>query len=260
MMAHAAVTRASVGEVEWKTRIDLAACYRLLAHFGMTEMVSNHVSARVPGTEDILLNPFGFLYQEITASSLIRIDIAGNILHNPHADYSINQAGYVLHSAIHEARPEVGCVIHTHTPYGTALSTLECGLLPVSQSAMRFGKVAYHEFQGVVFDEDEKTALVRNLGDAEVMVLRNHGLAACGPTIAQAFNSMYRLERICQVQMIAMAANSPIRMPSEEVVKKSNGQYAGNRSAVGLPATPLGEMEWRAMLRLLDAQYPGYER
>lgn len=258
-MLNATDTRRLVGEVEWKTRVDLAACYRLLAHFGMTEMVSNHVSARIPGTEDILLNPFGFLYQEITASSLIRIDIAGNILHNPHEDYSINQAGYVLHSAIHGARPDVGCIIHTHTPYGTALSTLQCGLLPISQSAMRFATVAYHGFEGVVFDEEEKVALVRNLGGAEVMVLRNHGLVACGPTIAQAFNSMYRLERICQVQMIAMAANSPFTMPADEVIKRSNDQYAGNRSAVGLPSTPLGEMEWRAMLRLLDAKYPGYD-
>ena len=252
--------RPACSAAEWQTRVDLAAAYRLVAHFGMTDLVSNHISARIPGTEEYLLNPFGWLYEEMTASSLIRVDVAGNILHNPHESYSINQAGYVIHGAIHAARPDVGCVIHTHTTAGIAISALECGVLPISQSAMRFADIAYHDYQGVVFNESEKASLVRDLGSADVMVLRNHGLLACGRTIAQAFNSIYRLERVCQIQAMAMACNSPILRPSPEVVALSNRQYAGNKSAVGLPATPLGEMEWPAMLRMLDHHNPGYDQ
>ena len=260
MRAVPALPRPDVSDIEWRTRVDLAACYRLVAHFGMTDLVSNHISARIPGTEEILLNPFGWLYEEITASSLIRIDVAGNILHNPHPDYSINKAGYIIHSAVHEARPDVGCVIHTHTTAGIAISTLECGVLPISQSAMRFADIAYHDYQGVVFNEDEKTSLVRDLGTRNVMVLRNHGLLACGATIAQAFNSIFRLEKVCQIQWMAMSCNSPMIRPSPELVALSNRQYAGNSSAVGLPATPLGEMEWPAMRRLIDHHNPGYDQ
>jgi len=251
---------ADASEAEWRTRVDLAACYRLVAQFGMTDLVSNHISARIPGTEDFLLNPFGWLYEEITASSLIRIDVRGNILHNPHTRYSINKAGYIIHGAVHEARPDVGCVIHTHTPAGIAVSALQCGILPISQSAMRFADIAYHDYEGVVFNEDEQERLVRDLGGRDVMVLRNHGLLACGATVAQAFNTIYRLERVCQIQLLAMAANSPLIQPAADLVKLSNRQYAGNQSAIGLPSTPLGEMEWPAMLRLLDRHNPGYEQ
>ncbi|NML44829.1 class II aldolase/adducin family protein [Ramlibacter sp. G-1-2-2] len=254
------IPRPDCSEEEWKTRVDLAACYRLVSLFGMTDLVSNHISARIPGTEEILLNPFGWLYEEITASSLIRIDVAGNILHNPHARYSINNAGYIIHSAVHEARPDVGCVVHTHTPAGIAVSALQCGILPISQSAMRFADIAYHDYEGVVFNESEKGRLVADLGARDVMVLRNHGLLACGATVAQAFNSIYRLERVCQIQLLAQAANSPLIQPSAELVRLSNQQYAGNKSSLGLPATPLGEMEWPAMLRLLDKHNPGYEQ
>jgi ribulose-5-phosphate 4-epimerase/fuculose-1-phosphate aldolase len=252
--------RPNVPQAEWRVRVDLAAAYRLVAHFGMTDLVGNHISARIPGTEEFLLNPFGWLYEEITASSLIRIDVAGNILHNPHENYSINQAGYVIHSAVHEARPDVACVLHTHTPAGPAVSALECGILPISHSSMRFARIAYHAFEGVAFNVGEKERLVQDLGDCDVMVLRNHGLLACGASIAQAFNSIYRLERICQIQLLAMSANSPLIWPSAELVRLSNQQYAGNKSAVGLSATPLGEMEWPAMLRLLDYHNPGYDQ
>ena len=247
-------------EQEWQVRVDLAACYRLVAHFGMSDLVSNHISARIPGTEHVLLNPFGYLYDEITASSLIRIDVAGNILHNPHSRYSINRAGYIIHSAIHAARPDVGCVIHTHTPAGMAVSALQCGILPITQTAMRFARVAYHDYQGVAFNEEEKATLVQDLGDAEVMVLRNHGLLACGGSIAQAFNSIYRLEKICQTQLLAMAANSPLNAVSPELVALSNRQYLGNTAAVGHKPVPFGEMEWPAMLRLMDRVNPGYDQ
>ncbi len=245
--------------VEWQTRVDLAACYRLVAHFEMSDLVSNHISARIPGTEDeILLNAFGMMYEEITASSLIKVDLAGNILENSNSGYSINRAGYVLHSAVHEARPDVVCALHTHTAAGVALSTLKCGILPISQSSMRFAKVAYHDFEGVAFEPSEKARFAADLGDCDVMVLRNHGLLSCGASIAQAFNSMYRLEKICQIQLMAMACNSEFNLPCDEVVRKSNQQYANNPSALGLKPTPFGVMEWPAMLRMLDRRDASY--
>lgn len=246
---------------EWATRVDLAACYRLVAHFGMSELISNHISARVPGTHDqFLINPFGLMYEEITASCLIRVDAAGRVLHNPTPGLGINRAGYVIHSAVHEARPDAGCVIHTHTPAGIAVSTLRCGILPICQSAMRFARIAYHDFEGVTFDEDEKQRLVRDLGDAEVMVLRNHGLIALGAGIPQAFNNMFRLERICQIQQMAMACHTDILMPSPESIARANQAYAGNHSSMGggAAAQALGVMEWPAMLRLLDRRDPSY--
>lgn len=250
---------ASFSPDEWETRVDLAAAYRLVDHFGMTDLVSNHISARVPGRHgEILLNAFGMLYEEITASSLIKVDLAGNVLHNPHQDYTINRAGYMIHSAVHEGRPDVGCVIHTHTVAGIAIASLECGLLPICQSSMRFARVAYHDFEGVAFEPGEKDRLVRDLGDCDVMILRNHGLLACGATIAEAFNSIYRLERACQIQAMAMACNSPINKVSDDLVRKANAQYAGNAVEMGRKPRPLGLAEWPAMRRLLDKRDPSY--
>ena len=244
---------------EWQTRVDLAACYRLVDHFGMCDLVSNHISARIPGTNnEILLNPFGMMYEEITASSLIRVDLSGNILHNPNPEFSINLAGYVIHGAIHEARHDVQCVAHTHTVAGVALSALKCGVLPISQSSMRFDRIAYHDFEGVALDADEKSRLVADLGDCEVMVLRNHGLLACGATIAQAFNSIFRLERICQTQMLAMSANTDLLIPPSDVVAKTHKQFGINTANMGKAPTPFGVMEWPAMLRMLDRRDPSY--
>jgi ribulose-5-phosphate 4-epimerase/fuculose-1-phosphate aldolase len=244
---------------ERETRVDLAACYRLVDHFGMTDLVSNHISARVPQRHnEILINPFGMMYEEITASSLIKVDLAGNVLHNPHADYSVNLAGYMIHSAVHEARPDVGCVIHTHTVAGIAIASLECGLLPVSQSAMRFADVAYHDFEGVAFEPGEKERLGRDLGQCNVMILRNHGLLACGATIAEAFNNIYRLERACQIQAAAMACNSPIIQIPPDLVRKAGAQYGANPVSMGRKPSPLGVTEWPAMLRLLDRRDASY--
>jgi ribulose-5-phosphate 4-epimerase/fuculose-1-phosphate aldolase len=245
---------------EWAMRVDLAAAYRLVDHFGMCDLVSNHISARVPGRHgEILLNAFGMMYEEITASSLIKVDLAGTVLHNPHQDMTINLAGYMIHSAVHEARPDVACVIHTHTPAGIAIASLECGLLPISQSSMRFARVAYHDYEGVAFEPGEKERLTRDLGDCDVMILRNHGLLACGATIAQAFNNIYRLERACQIQALTMACNSPIARVSPELVRKSNAQYAANPVAMGHAPRPIGLAEWPAMLRLLDRRDPSYK-
>jgi ribulose-5-phosphate 4-epimerase/fuculose-1-phosphate aldolase len=244
---------------ERETRVDLAACYRLVDHFGMTDLVSNHISARVPQRHgEILINAFGMMYEEITASSLIKVDLAGNVLHNPHADYTVNLAGYMIHSAVHEARPDVGCVIHTHTVAGIAIASLECGLLPVSQSSMRFADVAYHDFEGVAFEAGEKERLARDLGHRDVMILRNHGLLACGATIAEAFNNIYRLERACRIQAAAMACNSPIVQISADLVRKTGAQYAANPVSMDRKPSPLGLTEWPAMLRLLDRRDPSY--
>src|SRR4051812_46907036 len=246
---------------EWETRVDLAACYRLVDFYGMTDLHLNHISARVPGSDNhFLINPFGMMYEEITASALIKIDVEGNIISNPNSEYGINLAGYVIHGAIHSVRHDVQCVLHTHTNAGMAVSTLKCGLLPLTQTAMRWGKIAYHDFEGVVVDKDEQKRLVRNLGDCEVMILRNHGLLACGKTIGQAFNNIYRLERACQTQLLAMACNSDLNFPSPDVIAKSNAQLTvmpspdvrGKRQAHG-------SLEWPALKRMLDRRDPSYK-
>jgi ribulose-5-phosphate 4-epimerase/fuculose-1-phosphate aldolase len=216
-----------IAPAEWETRIDLAACYRLVDLYGMTDLHLNHISARVPGNEThFLINPFGMMYEEITASSLIKIDLDGNIIANANPEYGLNLAGYVIHSAIHRARHDVACVLHTHTNAGMAVSALKCGLLPLTQTAMRWSRIAYHDFEGVVVDLDEQKRLIENLGDSEVMILRNHGLLACGRSIAQAFNSIYRLERACQAQLQAMAANAELSLPSSQAIARANSQLS----------------------------------
>jgi ribulose-5-phosphate 4-epimerase/fuculose-1-phosphate aldolase len=246
---------------EWQVRVDLAACYRLVDHFGMCDLHLNHISARVPGKEEhFLINPFGMMYEEITASSLIKVDLDGNILANANPDYGVNLPGYVIHSAIHAARPDVACVLHTHTNAGMAVSTLKCGLLPLTQTAMRWPRIAYHDFEGVVVDLGERKRLADNLGDCEVMILRNHGLLAVGGTIGAAFNNIYRLERACQTQLLAMACNAEISLPPTEVIARANAQLSVSPSpdATGRQR-PHGAMEWPALKRMLDRRDPGYK-
>ena len=250
--------RSQVCAAEWQVRVDLAACYRLIAHFGMSDLVYNHVTARVPGPEGhLLINPYGYMYEEITASSLIKIDHAGNQVMNPHTDYQVNQAGYVIHSAVHAARPQDHCVIHTHTRAGMAVAAMKCGLLPLSQTAMRFGEVAYHAYESVAIDLDEQTRLQKDLGTANVMILKNHGLLAVGPDVAQTFNIMYWLEMACRAQVDAMAAvghdMGALNLPSRDVVEKTNHLY---RPEV---RRPFGVLEWPTMLRLLDRRDPSYK-
>jgi ribulose-5-phosphate 4-epimerase/fuculose-1-phosphate aldolase len=250
-----------IDPLEWDTRVDLAAAYRLVDLYGMCDLHLNHISARVPGHEQhLFINPFGMMYEEITASSLIKVDLAGNVLANANPDYGINLPGYVIHSAIHAARHDVACVVHTHTPAGTAVSALKDGLLPLTQTAMRWPRVAYHDYEGVVVDLDEQKRLVENLGDCEVMILRNHGLLACGGTIAQAFSNIYRLERACQTQLLAMACNADIVMPSQVVIARSNAQLAASptRDAKG-KVRPQGAIEWPALKRMLDRRDPSYK-
>lgn len=250
-----------IDPAEWRTRVDLAACYRLVDLYGMTDLHLNHISARVPGSQEhFLINPFGMMYEEITASSLIKVDLGGQIIANPNADYGINLAGYVIHSAIHGARHDVGCVLHTHTNAGMAVSVLKCGLLPLTQTAMRWSKIAYHDFEGVAVELDERTRLVEDLGDCEVMILRNHGLLSVGQTIGQAFNNIYRLERACQTQLLAMACNSEMNVPPPAVIARSNAQLAVGPSpdAKG-KKRPHGSLEWPALKRMLDRRDPSYK-
>ncbi|MES2189023.1 MAG: class II aldolase/adducin family protein [Pseudomonadota bacterium] len=248
-------------EAERQLRIDLAACYRLVDLYGMSDGILNHISAKVPGEAmHFLINPFGMMYEEITASSLIKIDLDGNVIDNPNSEYTVNLPGYVIHSAIHGARHDVACVLHTHTPAGMAVSALECGLLPISQSSMRFaGSVAYHDFEGVAVDTDERQRLVEHLGDNDVMILRNHGLLAVGQTVAEAFVNIHRLERACQTQLLAMSANSKLTVLAPELINRTFGQLrrAPTPDASGR-FPPHGEREWPALLRKLDRIDPSY--
>lgn len=242
---------------EWKARVDLAACYRLIAHYGMSDMIANHISLRVPGEDGtFLINAYGLLYEEITASSLLKIDHDGNIISSPDFGafgYGVNRAGFVIHSAIHAARPEVDCVIHTHTWPGMAVSSLDCGLLPINQTSMRFLNIGYHEYRGVVLDLEEQESLVRDLGSNEALILRNHGLLTVGRTVGEAFNWMHRLELSCRAQLAAMGSGVPLRDVPDDVVQNTYLQYQ--------PQTrrPYGLMEWPALLRLARRLDPGFE-
>ncbi|MGI4983109.1 MAG: class II aldolase/adducin family protein [Janthinobacterium lividum] len=248
--------RARCSPEEWQARVDLAACYRLVAHYGMSDMAANHISARVPDQHgSFLINAYGMMYEEVTASSLIKIDIDGNVLSKPEfvgADYGVNRAGYVIHSAIHEAKPELACVIHTHSWPGMAVSALSCGLLPITQTAMRFVRIGYHDYCGVVLDLEEKASLVRDLGDNNALILRNHGLLTVGHSIAEAFNAMHRLELSCKSQLAAMACNVPLNEVSKKVLDETFMNYQ--------PQTrrPYGVMEWAALLRKLDRMDASY--
>ena len=239
-----------VSAEEWQLRVDLAACYRLVELYGMSDMMANHISCRVPGEDGaFLINAYGMLYEEITASSLIKIDVDGNILARPDfgdLDYGVNKAGYVIHGAIHRARHEAACVIHTHTWAGMAVSALDCGLLPITQTAMRFLKIGYHDYQGVVLDAAEEASLLRDLGEGEALILRNHGLLTVGRTIGEAFNWMHRLELACRSQLAAMATGAKLRPVPDSVLEKTYLNYQ--------PQTrrPYGVMEWPALLRKLD--------
>ena len=240
--------REQVSAEEWQTRVDLAACYRLVALYGYTEMIANHISCRVPGTHDhFLINPYGMLYEEIDASCLIKVDCNGNTLFNA-SDYHVNAAGFVIHSAVHMARHDVDCVAHTHTPAGMAVSAMECGLLPLAQTSMRFLHIAYHDFEGIADDPDERARLVRDLGQHEAMVLRNHGLLVVGRTIPATFNLLYRMERACEIQVMALSCNTKLTIPSSDILEKTLDKM---RPRADKPNRN-GDLAWPALLRKLD--------
>lgn len=254
---HISSMRDQCTPAEWQARVDLAACYRLVDLYGMSDMMANHVSAHVPGEPGaFLINAYGMMYEEITASSLVKVNLAGDILAKPdfgELDYGINRAGYVIHSAIHEARPEVACVIHTHAWASMAVSALDCGLLPITQTAMRFLKIGYHEYQGVVLDDAEKASLLEDLGQGEALILRNHGALVVGRTVGEAFNWMHRLELSCRSQLAAMATGAKLHAVPPTVLEATwNNYQRGTRR-------PYGLMEWPALLRKLDRLDPSYK-
>ena len=267
--------RERVSAEEWEVRVNLAACYRLVARYGMTDLVYNHITARVPGpAHHILINAYGMLYEEVSASSLIKVDLAGNIIDKADHPYSVNAAGYIIHSAVHEAREDAHCVIHTHTPAGIAVSAMEEGLLPLSQTAMRFhGHLAYHDYEGPAFNRGEKGRLVEHLGDRHAMILRNHGLLVCGPSIPQAFNLIYWLEQACRIQVQLLSCQRPLHHAGDGVVKRTAEALSGmeitlDNEAITNPnvkpdaqkaGSGYGLLEWPALLRALDRQDPSYQ-
>ena len=237
---------------EWQVRVELAAAYRLAARNGWDEIIYNHISARVPGPEEhFLLNPFGLSFDEVTASNLVKIDLDGNII--GHSDYPINSAGYTIHSAIHSARHDVGCVLHLHTEAGTAISMLEEGLLPLSQTAMLFyGRIAFHEYEGVALDLGERQRLIEDLGDKSIMILRNHGTLVAGRNVGDAFVQMALLEKACTSQLHAMACNVKLHTAPESVP-------AGVARSMAKPPRYGGtDTAWKAMMRRLDRVDTGY--
>lgn len=241
---------------ERRLRIELAACYRLIARFRMTDLVFTHISVRVPGPEHhFLINPYGLMFEEITASNLVKIDLAGNPVEP--TPYRVNPAGFVIHSAIHAARDDAQCVLHTHTRAGMAVSCLKEGLLPLNQMALQFyGRVAYHDYEGIAQNLDERARLVADLGDKDVMILRNHGLLSVGRTVPEAFLRMYYLERSCEVQVTAQATGAELVLPSPEVCAYVERQYNGD--ACESADEDWIELAWSALIRMLDREDPGY--
>jgi len=240
---------------EWKVRIDLAACYRLIAHFGWDDLVLTHNSARVPGTTDqILINPMGLMFNEITASNLLKVDLDGNLIEP--SEYEPIYAGIVIHGAIYMGRPDVQCVIHTHTEGDIAVGALEEGLLPLSQWAMRFyNRLGYHDYEGVSLDLDERERLQQSIGNHPVLVLRNHGLLATGRNVAEAFSLTYHFERSAEAQlkiMAAVAAGAKMVVPLPETCERQAALFAGNEPRLQ------GQREWPALLRLADKLDPSY--
>ncbi|UVL22032.1 class II aldolase/adducin family protein [Pseudomonas donghuensis] len=247
-------------ETEIHLRQELAACYRLIAHFRMTDLIFTHISVRIPGPEHhFLINPYGLMFDEITASNLVKIDLEGNAVQA--SPYPVNPAGFVIHSAIHGAREDAQCVLHTHTKAGCAVAALKCGLLPVNQISMEFyGKVAYHDYEGIALDMAEQQRLVHDLGDKAVLILRNHGLLSVGRSVSEAFLRMYYLEKACEIQLTAMAAGELV-LPTDEVCAHTERQFNEPARALkeGELSDPDGmQLAWSALLRLLDRVAPGY--
>lgn len=241
-----------VSDEEWQLRCDLAACYRLVAAYGWSDLVFTHISVRLPGPEHhFLINPYGLMFDEITASSLIRIDADCNVIGE--SPFPVNPAGFVIHSAIHEAREDAQCVLHTHTRAGVAVSAQREGVLPISQqSTFVLASLAYHDYEGVAFRPDEKPRLQADLGQANFLMLRNHGLLTCGRSIADAFLHMYVFESACQIQLAAQAGGSELIAVDPRIV-------AGVAEAMRVQTGGLGgAFVWPALLRKAERLDPGY--
>jgi len=237
-----------VSEQEWKVRTDLAAAYHLAAIYGWTDIILTHFSARVPDADNqFLLNAYGLMFDEVTASNLVKVDHEGNILEDI-TGYGINRAGFVIHGCVHEARPDAQCVLHTHTRAGIAVSAMSEGVLPLSQHSMRIvGDVTYHDYEGIALDLDERARLTRDLGPtSRSMVLKNHGLLALGSTVREAFMLMYNFELSCRIQVDAMAAGRDrITLIPQSAIERTQAQ-------VNRPRSENERRDWSALLRMLD--------
>jgi ribulose-5-phosphate 4-epimerase/fuculose-1-phosphate aldolase len=243
---------------EWNARVELAAAYRLSAIMGWSDMISTHLSCRVPGRHDqFLINPYGLMFEEMTASALVKIDVDGNKLSD--SPYGVNKAGFTIHSAVHMGREDAHCVMHLHTNYGTAVSMQKHGLLPISQQALTvMSLLKYHDYEGVAFALDERERLLRDLGaDGAMLILRNHGVLTIGETVGEAFARMNRLERACRLQVLALSGGAEPHPVANAVVEHAMAQgpqiYGRGGQSAG------GALVWSALLRKLDRENPGYD-
>jgi len=238
--------KASVSAEEWQMRKDLAACYNLVAHYGWDDLIFTHISARVPGPEHhFLINPYGLMFDEVSASSLVKVDLQGNKVMD--SEYDINPAGFTIHSAVHEAREDALCVIHLHTREGVAVSALAEGLQPLSQQSLfPLSGLSYHDYEGVALNPEEKVRLVADLGQTQFMILRNHGLLTCAGNVADAFLNMFILQRACEIQLLAQSTGQPlIQVPQTIVdgIQQAAQQVTRNAG---------GQLAWPGLLRRLD--------
>lgn len=252
MTLHDSIAPKRYSDAEWTTRVDLAACYRLADMFGFSDIVWNHITAKIPGTERFLINRFGLRYDEVTASNLVVIDLDGNVIDpgSASSEENVNVTGFVIHSAVHAARPDVHCVMHSHCEAGLAVSVLKEGLIPMVLDVMPFmGHVAYHDCEGLSTDIAERERIAANLGAKMIMILRNHGLLTCGQTVGEAFMSMYYLERACKVQMQVLASGQDYELPAAEIYAAAADRYRD---------FPYGKYEWPALLRLVEERSPGF--
>ncbi|HEY3025357.1 MAG TPA: class II aldolase/adducin family protein [Pyrinomonadaceae bacterium] len=251
-----ATVRDQVSDAEWQTRVDLAAAYRLVAHYGWDDLIFTHISARVPGVEadhghHFLLNPYGMMFEEVTASSLVKVDLEGKIVME--SVHFINPAGFTIHSAVHAAREDALCVMHLHTDYGIAVSAQKDGLLPISQQSLfALASLAYHDYEGLALNEEEKPRLVEDLGTRNYLILKNHGLLTVGRTVAEAFLSMFILERACKIQILAQSGGGEVLSVPDPILARVSSQL--NAVTVGQGA----ELAWPGLLRKLDRIDPSY--
>jgi ribulose-5-phosphate 4-epimerase/fuculose-1-phosphate aldolase len=238
--------------VEQALRVDLAACYRLVASFGWDDLVFTHISARLPGPEHhFLINPYGMLFDEITASSLVKVDERGDKVEP--SPYPVNPAGFVIHSAIHGARHDVTCVLHVHTPAGVAVSAQQHGLLPISQQAtIALAALGYHDYEGIALRDDEKPRLVRDLGANACLILRNHGLLTVGASVADAFLMMFNLQRACEIQLLAERGGAELIPVDPRIVAGVKANVQAVTKGLG------GDLAWPGLLRRLDRRDPGF--
>jgi ribulose-5-phosphate 4-epimerase/fuculose-1-phosphate aldolase len=243
-----------MSDMERKLRVELAACYRIFDYLGWSELIYNHITAKLPGPEQhFLINPYGLHYSEVTASKLIKVDLEGNVIGS--ALYPVNRAGIVIHTAIHAARPDVRCIAHTHTTAGMAVACSEGGLRADNfYSALLNNHVAYHAFEGITVIEDEKQRLVSNLGDKSLMILENHGLLSTGRSVAEAFVNLWGMERACEVQTLADSTGQPGIQISDAILAKSE-----HLAAIQSMGEPAGQLEFEAFTRLIEKIDPSYK-